>query len=105
MTSKRALGGWIVMFALCLLLADCGGNSAVSPSPPPSNPPPDQGQWTLVWSDEFDGANGSLPDASKWNFDVGVGEGGWGNDELETYTNRPENAYLQDGMLVIKAIK
>jgi beta-glucanase (GH16 family) len=95
----------MVISALCLLLAGCAGYTVIPSSPPPSNPPPDQGQWTLVWNDEFDGANGSLPDASKWKFDIGVGEDGWGNNELETYTNRPENAYLQDGMLVIKAIK
>jgi beta-glucanase (GH16 family) len=55
----------------------------------------------LVWSDEFntDGA----PDASKWGYDLGAG--GWGNGELQYYTNRSENAVVQGGMLKIKMIK
>jgi len=55
-----------------------------------------------VWSDEFNSPNGSPIDRSKWTFDLG-GDG-WGNEELEFYTDRPENAYIQDGNLVIKAI-
>lgn len=57
--------------------------------------------WTLVWSDEFNGPNGSPVDRSKWVFETGGG--GWGNQELEYYTDRTENAYLHDGKLVIKA--
>lgn len=56
--------------------------------------------WTLTWSDEF---NGSAIDASKWTYNTG-GDG-WGNNELEYYTNRPANAYLENGVLVIKAIR
>ena len=59
--------------------------------------------WTLVWSDEFDGPNGSAVDSNKWSFDIGGN--GWGNNELETYTNRIANAHLEGGMLVIKALK
>ena len=60
--------------------------------------------WTLVWSDEFDGPAGSAPNSSKWGYDIGGG--GWGNKELETYTNRTQNASLDgDGNLVIKVIK
>ncbi len=55
--------------------------------------------YTLVWSDEFKGKNGSLPDASKWTYDIGGN--GWGNHELEYYTNRPENAHIEHGKLVI----
>ncbi len=57
--------------------------------------------YTLVWSDEFSGKDGSLPDASKWTYDIGGG--GWGNHELEYYTNRRENARIEDGKLVITA--
>ncbi len=59
--------------------------------------------WKLVWRDEFDGASGPAVDSSKWNFDVG-GKG-WGNNELETYTNRAVNAHLERGLLVITALK
>jgi len=57
--------------------------------------------YTLVWSDEFNGKDGSLPDASKWTYDIGGN--GWGNHELEYYTNRSENARIEDGKLVITA--
>jgi beta-glucanase (GH16 family) len=57
----------------------------------------------LVWSDEFDGPNGSAVDPTKWGFDIGGN--GWGNNELETYTSRTENASREGGMLVIRALK
>ena len=50
--------------------------------------------WQLVWSDEFNGAAGSPPDPTKWNYDLG--DGGWGNGEAETYTNSSQNVF-QDG--------
>jgi len=59
----------------------------------------------LVWSDDFNGAAGELPDASKWGFDIG-NNSGWGNAELENYTNNPENVALDgNGNLVITAIQ
>jgi beta-glucanase (GH16 family) len=65
--------------------------------------PPPPTVWSLVWADEFNGPNGSPVDSSKWTAEVGGG--GWGNNELETYTARPDNAFQSDGLLVIKAIK
>ncbi len=60
--------------------------------------------WELVWSDDFTGAAGSAPDDTKWSFDIGTGIGGWGNAELQTYTNRSSNIQLDgDGKLVITA--
>lgn len=88
-----------ILVAFFILLIGCGGGSA-GPAPSPT---PSQQSWTLVWSDDFNGPNGSSPDASKWVFDIGGG--GWGNNELETYTSRTQNAYLQDGVLVIQALK
>jgi beta-glucanase (GH16 family) len=58
---------------------------------------------TLVWSDEFD-VDG-LPNSSKWGYDIGTGSGGWGNNELQYYTNRSQNAFVQNGVLKITAIK
>ena len=58
-------------------------------------------QSKLVWSDEFNGTAGSLPDSSKWT--MVTGGGGYGNHELESYTNRPENVQQRDGNLVITA--
>lgn len=56
---------------------------------------------TMVWGDEFtaDGA----PNAANWNFDIGTGQNGWGNNELQYYTNRPENIEVKNGMLYITA--
>lgn len=57
---------------------------------------------TLVWSDEFNGGAGQLPDASKWGRDVGGG--GWGNQEHQYYTDSASNAALDgNGNLVITA--
>jgi beta-glucanase (GH16 family) len=62
--------------------------------------------WQLTWADEFDGAAGTAPDASKWSFDIGTGTGGWGNAELQYYTNRSENvSHDGNGNLVITARK
>jgi beta-glucanase (GH16 family) len=57
--------------------------------------------WTLVWSDEFTAPDGASVDRSKWVIETG-GEG-WGNEELEYYTDRPANVFLKDGNLVIRA--
>ncbi|MEK6398334.1 MAG: glycoside hydrolase family 16 protein [Terriglobus sp.] len=58
-------------------------------------------KWTLTWSDEFNGTDGSQPDPSKWEFVTGGR--GFGNNELQAYTARPENAHLNHGTLVITA--
>ena len=56
----------------------------------------------LIWHDEFSGAAGSAPGAARWTYDLGGG--GWGNDELETYTRSPANVQLDGhGHLVITA--
>jgi beta-glucanase (GH16 family) len=57
--------------------------------------------WVLTWSDEFDGPDGSAVDPSKWVHDIGGG--GWGNSELEYYTDGTQNAVVQGGNLVITA--
>ncbi len=55
--------------------------------------------FALIWSDEFNTAG--PPDASKWGYDIGAG--GWGNAELQYYTNRPDNAVVSGGTLKIIA--
>jgi beta-glucanase (GH16 family) len=55
-------------------------------------------QWKLVWSDEF---NGPTIDRSKWGFEIHCS--GNGNNELQCYTERRENARIEDGSLVIEA--
>ena len=68
-----------------------------------STPSSSASKWTLVWNDEFSGGNGSAPDRSKWVIETGGN--GWGNHELEYYTNRVDNVQVQDGNLVITARK
>lgn len=63
--------------------------------------------WRLVWSDEFDG---EAVDLAKWEFMRGTGTAyglpdGWGNKELQYYTDRPQNAFVADGFLHIVARK
>lgn len=61
-------------------------------------------RFTLVWADEFDGPAGSPPDSSKWGRNIGGS--GFGNHELQSYTDRIENAFLNgQSHLVIRAIK
>jgi beta-glucanase (GH16 family) len=54
---------------------------------------------SLAWSDEFD--TPGAPDNTKWGYDLGAG--GWGNNELQYYTNRPENVVVSAGALKIIA--
>ncbi len=84
---------------LVVALAGCGSaNGVLVPAPPTA------GGWTLSWSDEFEGPAGAAVDATRWTFDVGGG--GWGNNELESYTDRPKNAHLRgDGTLVIDVLR
>ena len=56
--------------------------------------------YTLAWSDEFAGTN---LDGTVWNQEIGNGSGGWGNNELEYYTNSLKNTFLSDGKLIIEA--
>ena len=57
----------------------------------------------LLWADEFNGKKGKLPSSSNWGYDIGNGYG-WGNAELEYYTNKPANVSTDGkGKLVITA--
>ncbi|WP_411844619.1 family 16 glycosylhydrolase [Roseibacillus persicicus] len=58
--------------------------------------------WELVWADEFTQADGTSPDATKWNFNLGRGSNGWGNAELQYYTDRTENARIENNQLMIE---
>lgn len=57
----------------------------------------------LVMQDEFD-VNGA-PNSALWGYDIGTGTNGWGNNELQYYTDRPENVTVQNGYLLITARK
>lgn len=79
---------------LCALSCGCGGASNPTSATPPSSTP-------QAWSDEFDGPANTLPNPAKWTYDLG-NNNGWGNRELETYTNNIQNVRLDgSGHLVI----
>jgi beta-glucanase (GH16 family) len=91
--TRRGLGG--VAVVLTLLLAAW----AVQRTREESAPRP---TWTLRWSDEFTGAAGTRPDPARWSYDLGAT--GWGNAELQEYTDAPSNAALDGrGNLAIVA--
>ena len=92
---KRTLA-FPALIALLLVFIACSG----AQSTPTSTASP-TGTWTLVWSDEFDAANGSSPDSAKWVMETGGN--GWGNNELEYYTARTQNAQVNNGNLAIAA--
>lgn len=55
----------------------------------------------LAWSDEFD-VNGA-PNPDNWGYDLG--QSGWGNNEVQNYTNLAQNARIENGVLIIDALK
>lgn len=72
---------------------------------------PNTTQWQPTWADEFEGEK---LDPKKWDFDLGNGFKiestgawipGWGNDELQYYTDQPSNVFVKDGMLHIRVVK
>lgn len=92
-----------VLGAIVLSLATSGFVNGADPAP--------AGDWKLVWSDEFDGA---ALDRTKWDYQFGNGFynydasqwiSGWGNEELQYYTDQTENVSVVDGHLHIRAIK
>src|SRR5262249_17531924 len=83
--------------ALSVLAGACAGVRNGASTAPSPTPPAVQS-----WFDEFDGPANALPDPAKWTFDLG-NNGGWGNQELQTYPNLPQNVHLDGlGHLIIR---
>jgi beta-glucanase (GH16 family) len=81
-----------------LLAAQLASSGGVVSAPVPSG----AAGMTLFWNDEFD--TPGLPDARKWVHDTGRNRQGWFNNELQYYAvNRPENARVENGRLMITA--
>ncbi|GAB6090221.1 glycoside hydrolase family 16 protein [Spirochaeta dissipatitropha] len=88
----------VIFFSGCIgdwLWADAGVNQPVPDS-----------DWALVWGDDFTSPE---LDLSNWDFDLGDGSvrgiPGWGNHELQYYTNDEQNVFIRDNKLVIRAVK
>lgn len=105
MLIRMIFAGCVMASAACQPGKD--STHAGEPGLPDSDPPTGETAYELVWSDEFEYEG--LPDTAKWSYDVGDGCPdlcGWGNDELEYYTEaRAENARVREGTLVIEARK
>ena len=63
-----------------------------------------QKTYELIWSDEFDGPDGSAVNSDKWVTEIGNNRG-WGNNELQYYTDSLDNCRVEDGNLIITAIQ
>lgn len=87
-------------------LAESSSSSIAAPDVTPSDTPADPAlsdtpaDPAAFWSDEF---QGDALDITKWSYEIGTGENGWGNGEWQYYTDRTENAYVKDGYLHIRA--
>jgi len=76
-----------------ILFAQCSNNSE-----------PEEKTWQIIWQDEFEGPQGQSPDSTRWTYDTWGNDSGWGNNQLEFNSNRPENVSLDGaGHLAIVA--
>ena len=88
----------------CLWLGGCGGPVYVGTvgSSLPADGSVDNAPWRVTFFDDFNGAAGTSPDPARWTFDVGAGV--WSADQVQNYTARRDNSFLDgDGNLVIEA--
>jgi len=91
---------------LCIFIVGaCTVMATPEPTPtsiPTPQPTPtaiwERADWNIIWHDEFDGTE---LNRGNWTFDIGGN--GWGNQEWQYYSDRPENIRVEDGMLVIEA--
>jgi len=91
--SRRRLCLAAVVVATTTALATVTMTAHAAVPPPPSG-------WSLVWSDDFTGAAGTLPSSANWIIDTGTsypgGPANWGTGEIQTYTSNTANL-SQDG--------
>jgi len=113
---KKHLIKWVLITIMLTSVVACGkkkqGEVPTEPQTEEAeevyvdNPDKSDQGFVMVWNDEFEG---DKLDLTKWSYQIGTGssEGltGWGNDELEYYTDRSANVDVKDGNLVITAIK
>jgi len=95
----------ILLYMVVLFASSCSKKSSGSGGGVYTPQPPVDKNWqfetTPVWSDEFDVSG--VPNTAKWGYDLGGG--GWGNNELQNYTNVLDNVKVESGNLVITAKK
>jgi len=107
MLKKRQYVIRLLNLILVIIVYSCSPSTSVHEAKYGNNPAKNSGnKYHLVWSDEF---NGAIINADNWTFESGLQNNNWpkywGNNELEYYTDRPKNANIQNGNLVITARK
>jgi beta-glucanase (GH16 family) len=95
-SSRRPQPPRPLALVLVPVLLAAGVAAGCAPEPAPEAPvmtlPGQEAGWALVWRQEFDGPQGTQPSREDWNYDVGNRDtNGWGNLELQYYTDSPEN--------------
>ncbi|MCX2573381.1 glycoside hydrolase family 16 protein [Pedobacter sandarakinus] len=100
--------GFVALSIALIALSACSKKATedgpVYVPPTPAGPPVDKGwafETTPTWADEFSTAG--APSAANWDYDTGGS--GWGNNELQFYTNTTGNANVANGILTITAKK
>ncbi|GIF95591.1 carbohydrate-binding protein [Catellatospora citrea] len=108
--STRFSGRRPALFAAGLAVLVAAAAAAVNAIPAHASLPSTPSGWQLVWSDDFNGANNTLPSSSNWIIDTGTsypgGPAQWGTGEIQTYTNSTNNVRHDGaGNLLITPIK
>lgn len=88
----------LLFICISLVFSTTGCTQAIPTPVPTATPIPLLEGWNLVWHDEFDDEQ---INRENWTFDIGGH--GWGNGEMQYYTDRSENARLENGLLVVEA--
>lgn len=92
---KNLFFSFVYSIFFCSLINACSENGTESDD----NVIPPIEDYLLVWNDEFDGTEINM---QKWEYEVNAWGGG--NNELQYYTARPENSFVEEGALVIRAL-
>lgn len=92
------------IFVLCLVLfICCGDGGPEAPNTPIPDDPVEPASYELIWADEFDGENGAL-NTDNWFHQTLLPDGNsWFNGEVQHYTDRLDNSFVEDGFLHIVA--
>lgn len=102
--SKNIIGQLLLTLTLILTFSSCStGNNVDSFDYDEVDPSDTLQVGDLIWSDEFNTAGS--PNSNNWTYDIGHGNGGWGNNEVQYYTDESKNVRIENGMLIIDALK
>ncbi len=97
---RKQFRGTLFLASVTVFTAALFGMTGCAKAPPAPSAAVVPAGMALVWSDEFetDGA----PDPKKW--DYSTGGNGWGNGEVQNYTNKRDNSVVRNGNLILTAV-